>query len=85
MHIGNCLYNISNLEFRLLRCLHNKPSLRPLLGAVLNQLKSKTNEHALQSEESFNNDVSYRDLVIEMLELHSTVQRAFSSLPRMED
>ena len=84
MHIGNCRYNISMLEFQLHRRLEQRSSLRPLLSSVLDQLKSKTDEQARQSEDTFNNDEKYRDLVLEMLELHSTVKRAFSSLPLMQ-
>jgi hypothetical protein len=76
MHIGNCLYNISILEFRLHRL--SSPSLRHLLAVVLEKLKSKTDDQARESEDVFNCDETYRVLVFEMLELHSTVNRAFS-------
>ncbi len=74
-HIGNCRYNISMLEFELQR-LSNE-SLRPLLTGVLKQLESKTDEQASEGEDRFNSDATYRVLVLEMLELHSTVTRAF--------
>jgi len=75
MHIGNCRYNISMLDFQLRRL--SSPSLRPLLASVLEQLRSKIDEQASRSTDAFNDDVKYRDLILEMLELHSTVKRAF--------
>eukprot|EP00291_Cryptomonas_curvata_P024427 CAMPEP_0172156762 /NCGR_PEP_ID=MMETSP1050-20130122/3407_1 /TAXON_ID=233186 /ORGANISM="Cryptomonas curvata, Strain CCAP979/52" /LENGTH=71 /DNA_ID=CAMNT_0012825899 /DNA_START=229 /DNA_END=444 /DNA_ORIENTATION=- len=63
------------LDFQLRRL--SSPSLRPLLASVLEQLRSKIDEQASRSTDAFNDDVKYRDLILEMLELHSTVKRAF--------
>jgi hypothetical protein len=76
MHIGNCRYNISMLDLQLRRV--SSPSLRPLLANVLDQLRSKMSEQASRSVDDFNDDVQYRGLILEMLELHSTVKRAFN-------
>ncbi len=85
MHIGHCDHNICMLEFQLQQI--SRDSLLSLLAAVLNELRAKTyHQQTNYSDQDFNDDATYKRLVLEMLELHSTVKRAFSlAVPHVEE